>query len=209
MENSQKIEVILQEIIKDANERISYLLSLCESQIEQLFLINAYCYFLKGSYNFYNVSLICDIAKTNFDPITKLGKVLSFFHFVDDDGNPTQVKGFEVTGGNFSYKFFPQFRIETPECEFRLDVAVIYEYTFLDGPTKGQTLIRKFGVECDGFEFHSTKDQQTNDNKRTRKLMELGWTILRYSGQEIHRMKSNRDFASILMTLDNITDNNH
>lgn len=138
METNQKIEIIRQEIIKDTDQRISLLLSLCQSQIEKLFLINAYCYFLKESYNFYNVKLICEIAKTRTNPVTKHGEVLSAFHFVDDSGNPTRVEGFEVSDGNSSYKFLPQHWVETPKSQFRLDFAVIYEFTFLDGSKRGK-----------------------------------------------------------------------
>jgi hypothetical protein len=208
MDTNQKIEAARQEIIKDTNLRTSILLSLCESPIEQLFLINAYCYFLKGSYNFHNISLICEIAKTSFDSKTNLGQVLTPYHFVDDSGQPTQIKGFEITGGNFSYQFIPQFCIETQNSEIRIDIAVLYEYTFIYGVTKGKKIKKYFGIECDGYDFHSTKEQQTADNKRTRILTELGWTMLRYSGQEIYKMNGYKDFSKILMTLDKIIDNN-
>jgi len=41
-------------------------------------------------------------------------------------------------------------------------------------------------VECDGHDFHSTKEQLLADAKRDRILVRMGWTVVRYRGAEIH-----------------------
>lgn len=41
-------------------------------------------------------------------------------------------------------------------------------------------------VECDGFEFHSSKESFLNDRKRDRLLQSHSYRVLRYSGSEIH-----------------------
>lgn len=45
----------------------------------------------------------------------------------------------------------------------------------------------KIIVECDGYQYHSSKEKFTRDRQRDRKLNALGYTVLRFSGSEIHR----------------------
>ena len=42
-------------------------------------------------------------------------------------------------------------------------------------------------VELDGAENHSSAEDRTNDAQRQRYLQKLGWTVLRFTGREIHR----------------------
>ncbi|MBO8155871.1 MAG: DUF559 domain-containing protein [Bacillaceae bacterium] len=41
--------------------------------------------------------------------------------------------------------------------------------------------------ECDGKAYHSSPEQKTHDRKKDRYLSRRGWTVLRFSGSEIHR----------------------
>lgn len=42
-------------------------------------------------------------------------------------------------------------------------------------------------VECDGHDFHErTKEQAKKDRSRDRRLQELGFTVYRFTGSEIH-----------------------
>jgi len=45
---------------------------------------------------------------------------------------------------------------------------------------------QKLAVELDGHEYHKTKEQRTRDSKRDRKLTSLGWSVIRFTGSEIH-----------------------
>jgi hypothetical protein len=45
----------------------------------------------------------------------------------------------------------------------------------------------KIIVECDGFQYHSSKSAFINDRKRDRLLKSEGYEVLRYSGSEIHK----------------------
>lgn len=40
-------------------------------------------------------------------------------------------------------------------------------------------------VECDGYEFHSTKEQFQRDRKRDRECLLSGYNVMRFTGQEI------------------------
>lgn len=43
-------------------------------------------------------------------------------------------------------------------------------------------------VECDGHDFHErTKEQAAKDKSRDRRLAELGYVVLRFTGSEIYR----------------------
>lgn len=43
----------------------------------------------------------------------------------------------------------------------------------------------KVAVECDGHEFHSSKESRGRDAKRDRELQAAGWMVLRFTGTEI------------------------
>lgn len=45
-------------------------------------------------------------------------------------------------------------------------------------------------IECDSFKYHSTPEQLEKEKIRERKLMKLGYPILRFSGREITRTPS-------------------
>ncbi len=42
-------------------------------------------------------------------------------------------------------------------------------------------------VECDGVDFHSTREQMRRDESRQRVLHNTGFQVIRFSGSEIHR----------------------
>lgn len=41
-------------------------------------------------------------------------------------------------------------------------------------------------VECDGYDYHKTKEQVNNDCRRQRQLIKLGYEVIRFSGTEIN-----------------------
>lgn len=43
-----------------------------------------------------------------------------------------------------------------------------------------------FIVECDGFEFHSSKEKMRKDYMRQRSLQRLGYSLIRFTGSEIY-----------------------
>jgi|GEM_PF-6533231 len=44
---------------------------------------------------------------------------------------------------------------------------------------------KKLAVECDGFRYHSGRDARLRDHKRDDELRRRGWTVLRFSGDEL------------------------
>lgn len=66
---------------------------------------------------------------------------------------------------------------------------------------------KNFGliVECDGFEYHSSKEMFSKDRKRDRTLQLRGYKVLRFSGQEIYNAPVSVA-AEILDTLQELLD---
>ena len=76
-----------------------------------------------------------------------------------------------VRANGQAFYVFPQF----PIGPYRADFALISSSGFLV-------------VECDGHDFHErTKEQAAHDRKRDRFMVADGWTVLRFTGSEIHR----------------------
>lgn len=68
------------------------------------------------------------------------------------------------------------------------------------GKAKGRPVV----IECDGFDFHSSKQQMTNDRKRDRQFLKMGYRVVRFTGSEIstHPVGSCRELVRILMESD-------
>lgn len=65
-----------------------------------------------------------------------------------------------------------EYQYNIPGTRYRVDFANIEE---------------KVAIELDGYEYHNSKDQFTNDRKRQRELENLGWRIIRFSGSEVYK----------------------
>lgn len=70
-----------------------------------------------------------------------------------------------------------------PQVDFK-DLPYIVDFVIGgDYETEnGLTLV----VECDGHDYHSSKEQIIQDNKRQREIENLGYTFIRFSGSEIY-----------------------
>ena len=77
-----------------------------------------------------------------------------------------------------------QVEVNCGDEKYRVDFLIPVEYI---NPFSDNRVGKFYVVECDGHEFHEkTKQQVINDNKRTRKLQEYGFQVIRYSGSEIY-----------------------
>lgn len=56
---------------------------------------------------------------------------------------------------------------------------------------KTDKLIKKFCIECDGYEYHSSQEKISNDNSRDMLLITEGdFHTIRYLGTQINRMNT-------------------
>lgn len=81
--------------------------------------------------------------------------------------------------------FYPQYIVEVENASYRLDFAfLLYEQD-----NEKFEIRRKVGVECDGYEFHSSPVMFKKDRERGRRLQSDDWTILQFSGSELNGSK--------------------
>lgn len=76
----------------------------------------------------------------------------------------------------------PQYVTLINENNYRLDFA----FLLYENVNHIQTLVKKIAVECDGYEYHSGKEQFKKDRERQRNLSYDNWTIIHFSGSEIN-----------------------
>jgi very-short-patch-repair endonuclease len=70
--------------------------------------------------------------------------------------------------------------LQKPVARFKLDMAL--EELFESGEWG------RIAIECDGHEFHErTKEQAEHDRSRDRALQADGWSVMRFTGRELHR----------------------
>ena len=80
------------------------------------------------------------------------------------------------------YVVNPQYNIQVSDKNFRADFLICAIY---------QGKEYKVVVECDGHNFHEkTKEQAARDKKRDRDLTSSGYTVMRFTGSEIHKNPS-------------------
>ena len=86
---------------------------------------------------------------------------------------------------------FPQFKIDN----YRIDFAFILKKYY----NNDWHVIAKYSVECDGFDFHHTKEQINNDNNRLRHLITKGFTTIKFSGADIYKIAPVTNFIETLI----------
>lgn len=82
-----------------------------------------------------------------------------------------------VFGADCDVNFYPQKQIVVRDKKYRVD--------FVLSVTSSEQS-KEYVVECDGHNFHEkTKEQAARDRERERRLMSLGYTVIRFTGSEI------------------------
>ena len=72
--------------------------------------------------------------------------------------------------GTIKYGIFPQYEVKHGSQAYTIDFAM------------PQLML---GVEVDGYIFHSSDEQKQSDKERDAKLASHGWTIIRFTDEEI------------------------
>lgn len=168
---------------------IKLLLEICESEIEKIFLLKIIDYILKWPDTF-NLSFIIKESLTE----TIGGKnIITSKVNLQMPGDFGHLCGIKITYFNdIIIEIFPQHAIEIEigyyeKFKYRLDFGIFkYDKTNLEKP------IKKYCVECDGYEYHSTKENIKKDNKRARNiLLSQDFATLRFLGTEIYNWDEN------------------
>lgn len=118
-----------------------------------------------------------------------------FFHT-----GPFRIYGlyFDDIYRGLTFKCIPQYEIQTPEVNYIVDFAFVGSINY--DKLKSKKMSFHFFIECDGHEFHSSKEQRGYDNQRTRVLKSLNWEELRYSGSELNsgKVSPGEDFIRLI-----------
>lgn len=174
----------IDKILQAHNKQLGSLLNICESEIEKLFLIKVLSYMANRPFEF-SFSFICEPLETievNGMEYMKTNKG----HYSDAywGVNITGIKIHKKIDDTIFY-LYPQKELH-PELlssgkKYRLDFSI--EKYGLNDLNK---VLKLYCVECDGHDFHSTKQQIRSDNTRLRDILLLNnYITLRYSGSEL------------------------
>lgn len=220
METSQKVANIQIETLKLVASYIEDMVNLCESEIEKLFLSNLIHYLFESKFQIRPTLYFSGAQNHNWD-------FRDFSRVIDCKDGPFfeeaeimefQKKGYSLCGCDFVktigiefrdksmfpmtddiievvYKVIPQYIVSYSQ-NYRIDFAILCEHL-----KNGQAhKFTKIAIECDGFAYHSSKEDLTKDNSRNRELTLNDWKVYRFSGSEIYnsdRQKIDKLFSDI------------
>lgn len=170
------------EIFNRFEKRLEALFQKCESPIEKLFL--AYFYDYSDQIHYSKVEFITEeIIPVNegtdeayFSECFDFQECGVFFKIIGLQLIDTDISEGTNTSTVTKTSIYPQYSVKYNEAHYRFDFAVVIER---------KDKYKQINVECDGHEWHSTKERITKDNQRMRHLSSLGWQTFRYSGSEL------------------------
>lgn len=180
---------------------IELLIEICESEIEQIFLLKIIDFVAK---RFDDYSLGFIVEETDTIEIEDKGYINAKVNY-NSPGGFGYLCGLSIKhiSSPSIIEIYPQKEVSVPNPD---NLSHIFKYRLDFGIFKYQNsvskvLVSKYCIECDGHEFHSTKDQIKKDNKRMRQLLlQEGYSSIRYSGSEVFNMSEN-DIGMFLMGL--------
>ncbi len=217
---------ITDNIVNKFNLQIDEVLSMCESEIEKLMLLHLFRYFQKFREDgycidkYYKLEFIDDEIILGDPDISafenlKLKEKVRKYNYRDESYHFLKNIGFKVRNSFFEglsldsksnsplvdelvsreFEVIPQYPVTVDGIDYRLDIAIILNRKTFDGKIIES---KKVALECDGYDYHSSPEQKRNDDIRTRKLKKSGWKeVLRYSGKELHSLKSIKEVHSL------------
>jgi hypothetical protein len=178
-------------------DKIEKVIELCESPIEEQLLLKLTEYVLINSLE--DNSQIIQNYKLciGSDFIDKNGEWWDLERPVEEFNDKYFIRIFNNSYNNGSkvYERYIDIKPQHKIYYFEDKNSINKKYYILDFgvflyETKTNKLVRTFCIECDGYEFHSTKEHIIKDNSRSRKLLdrENDFTTIRYLGREINEM---------------------
>lgn len=124
-------------------------------------------------YHYFNLTTVLSILEECQSPIEKK---LGFRLMTKLDVN---YGGYFGGGINENFSIIPQEEVYYDKNKkYVIDFSIHYQDEY------GSF---KIAIECDGHEFHErTKEQAAKDRSRDRKLIKMGYIVLRFTGSEIN-----------------------
>ncbi|MCE7864997.1 MAG: hypothetical protein DYG99_15780 [Bacteroidetes bacterium CHB5] len=178
---------LLNSIHKTFENSLGLVVNICESEIEKLFLLKIVDYAIKRP-DRYSIGFI--LWETDTETVDGKDVITSpvNYQMPDDFGYLCGLRISNLFEQTY-FEIFPQKKEEFGDpyeilrtIKYRLDFGV-YKYS----KHNSESPSKKYCIECDGFDYHNTKDQIKRDNERVRNLLMLkSFTTIRYLGTEIH-----------------------
>jgi hypothetical protein len=213
---------IKSKLTQDFDFKMKDLLSICDSEIEKLFLVHFYKYFVKQEYKGFKGWSLFEPPQfilyqdpsysledfNNIQDFERFEKERKFKKFRWRHGLYEKYIGIKakesildprpLNGLRFSsyqqFCIYPQYFETINNKTYRIDIAIILNRLNLENQVIES---KKIAIECDGYDYHSSPEQKKNDDIRSRELKVNGWKeVFRYSGKEIVQM-SDDDFDEI------------
>lgn len=106
----------------------------------------------------------------------------------------------------FSYMIRPQKVINNNGNKYRVDffISDFFAKTGIMTKLKTLRLKRPIIIECDGYDYHSTRQQKNSDTERENELKMLGYPVIRFTGSQIYK----DPYLCVLQTIKFIYDEN-
>lgn len=209
-----KVKILTKNLVQTQNKGRENLLSLTESPIEKIFLLYvlnfienaaAHEFYSKIHINGYSfidnsepenqfsgdkaIGLEIISCGTGVKVYYPNGIPLSDGRFINIEKNYFRREKsliYAEDNAHFSYiqslLFYPQYQVQIGQTNYRLDFAFLLHESI----NHESTLVKKVGIECDGYDYHSSPKQFKRDRERGRQLQKNDWTIIRYSGSDIN-----------------------
>lgn len=217
-------ESIFKTHLDDFKFKLDEVISMGESQIEKLMILQLFNYFQKygklgndeDESHFANLKFIEEeICLWDIDePLSntekkRLEDKIERFNYRHKNGMFYKNIGFKCTLNRSEWisinsmdnrlifrdiEVRPQFYETVDQNHYRIDIAFILKRRDFDNNKIIEE--KKIAIECDGYDYHSSPSQKRDDDIRIRKLKKGGWKeVLRYSGSEIYRTNDNLDLT--------------
>jgi hypothetical protein len=209
---------MLNHYYSELENKIQETIELCDknSPIEKEFLLKIIDFVLRNSNKNQSIFGQNYILIFGSEFIDNDGEVVEDKDVIDYTGKLYQKKfiridysGIEELNFNRFIEIKPQFKVYNKsniKKYFLLDFGV---FLYKKGRNQFEKeLIKKFSIECDGYEFHSEKEHIIKDNIRNRKILEQDFHTIRYLGREIKNLSDDDIFTllDILFQEKKVTD---
>ena len=174
------------------HQNLQLVVDICESEIERIFLLKVVDYILKRP-DAFSIGFI--LKETLTDRINGRDCIVSDMNFTTPSwfGYLCGVRINNLITNTY-IEIFPQEKVEYRNHEnfhetvkYSLDFGM---YKYKQGDCTN--ILKKYCVECDGYDFHNTREQISRDNRRMRNILLIQeYTTLRYLGTEIVNLDDN------------------
>jgi len=179
---------MLSRYYSELERNIQETIDLCESPIEEKLLYNIIEYVLSDS------------ITTTIHDIERWFR-LSFLYTKRNGVITDKITGVRIDYSGYYEKnltryieIIPQYIINTNKGGYRLDFGVFLK------SFESDKLLKKFCVECDGYEFHNEREQIISDNQRDLILLSNDFQTIRFLGKEINTI-SGEEITNLLEVL--------